>query len=96
MNRKNLAGLVVVNFALLVVLGVLCLTPDTAQGQLGAGRGDYMMVAGQAKGQTAGVLWVVDTVSGRLVVVGYDRGQRALRALAGREMMQDAIGGGQP
>jgi hypothetical protein len=90
MNRRSLAGLVVVNVALLVVLAVLCLTPRAAQAQLGQGRGDYFMIAGQAVGQNAGVLYIVDTVSAKVIAVAYNKQNRTFAAVAERDINNDA------
>ena len=94
MNRRSLAGLMVLNAALLLVLGVLCLTPEPAQAQgLGAGRGDYFMIAGLVTGQTTGAIYVLDITSARMVAVTYDQNQRRLVTLGARDINQD-LGGG--
>jgi hypothetical protein len=92
MKRKSLAGLVVLNVVLLLVLGVLCLTPQPASAQLGAGRGDYFMVSGQSLGNQASTLYIIDVVSGRLVAVTYDKQKRALLPTAGRDVNEDVRG----
>jgi len=87
MNRTGLAGLVVLNAALLLVLAVLCLTPQPAQAQLGAGRGDYLMIAGRVQGQTTASVYILDITSFRMVAVSYTG--RDLVAAAARDINAD-------
>ena len=93
MNRTSLAGLIVLNLALLLVLGILCLTPQSAQAQgLGAGRGDYVMIAGQIPGKTTGAVYVVDITSARMIAVTYvDR--QGLVTISSRDINEDLRGG---
>jgi hypothetical protein len=91
MNPRNLAGMIVLNVALLVVLAVLCLTPQPAAAQLGAGRGDYIMIAGQVGGRTTGAVYIIDITSGRMLAVMYmDR--QGLVTVARRDINEDVQG----
>lgn len=94
MNRRSLAGLVVLNVALVVVLGILCLTPSPAQAQLGDGRGDYLMVAGQIQGRTTQAVYILDISSGRMIAVTFDRNRRGFLTLGARDVNSDTRTGG--
>lgn len=90
MNKKNLAGLVVLNAVLLVTLGVLCLTPRPASAQLGGIQGgDYIMIAGKPPGKTEGTLYVVDLNTAKMLAITYDQSKKGLFSLAKRDITED-------
>ncbi len=74
MNRNTLVGLVTVNAALLIALGVLTFTPEPAQGQRLAAA-SYVMVGGQTRGRSSNTLYLADIANGLLVAVVF-RGRR--------------------
>ena len=91
MNRKSLGGLIVLNVALLFVLGLLSFAPNTAEAQLGAGRraGDYVMVAGRVQGKQTSTLYITDLNNGTMIAVNYDQNAKALVPLGGRNVSAD-------
>lgn len=87
--QKKLSGLVVLNAVLLLVLGVFCLTPQSAEAQLGGRGGDYLMIAGQTQGQTTSTVYIIDLESAKMIAVAYDTSAKALQVLAGRDVASD-------
>jgi hypothetical protein len=93
MNGKSLGGLVVLNVALLFVLGLLSFSPQQAEAQLGGRGGDYIMVAGTTPGKTASTLYVTELNSGTMLAVVYDASARALVPVGARKVSADFEGG---
>jgi len=95
MNRKSLGGLIVLNVALLFVLGLLTMAPSTAEAQLGGRRaGDYVMVAGQVQGKVNSTLYIADLNNGTMIAVNYDQNARALVPVGGRVISADFAAAG--
>ncbi len=83
----NLRGLIALNAALLVVLGVIALAPD-ADAQRAA-RGDYMMVGGNIPGFDGNAVYIVDTINQDMVVVAYSQSSKDLHPVAYRDLARD-------
>ncbi len=71
MNRKHLAGLIIVNVVLLVAMAVLTVMPADAQNRARR-RGDYMMIASQANGGNS-VVYIYDTSNREIIALAYAR-----------------------
>lgn len=89
MRRRNITGLIVLNAVLLLVLGVLCLTPQPAAGQLGARGGNYTMIAGRVSGQTTSSVYIVELNSGRMIAVQYDDSRKLINVQGTRDIAAD-------
>lgn len=90
MRRRNITGLIVLNAVLLLVLGVLCLTPQPASAQLGGLRsGSYTMIAGRVSGQTTSSVYIVELNSGRMVAVQYDDSRKIINVQGTRDIAAD-------
>jgi len=76
MNRRTLAGLLVVNLVLLAAVAGINLVDNPAQAQFGAGGGDYVLLASEGDDGTDTV-YIVDFNRGAMLgVVPQRRGQR--------------------
>lgn len=84
-------GLLLLNAALLAVLAAVTLGGPEAEAQI-AGRGDYVMVAGNAKGANAGVVYIVDTIHQELIAITYDANTKAVGGIGYRNLAFDAAG----
>lgn len=90
MNRKSLGGLIVLNVALIFVLGLLSFAPTTAEAQLGRGAGgDYIMVGGRVQGKINSTVYITDLNTGTMIAVNYDQSARALTPVGGRNLSAD-------
>jgi hypothetical protein len=49
MNKRHLKGLLALNAALLLALGLTALAPERAPAQLGGSGGEFLMVAGDTR-----------------------------------------------
>lgn len=89
MNAKHLGGLIALNAVLLIALGVLSFLPQEAEAQAGGGRADYVMVAGETRGQVNSTVYITDVNNRLMVAVTYDMNRRALVPIAGRSIADD-------
>lgn len=91
MNRSRYRGLIGLNMGLLVVLGLLTLSPG-AQARQGASRphGQYAMVSAQVQGQTEAAIVVVDAANEEMAALRWDRSRKALTPIGYRNLRQDA------
>ncbi|MHC4995809.1 MAG: hypothetical protein ACYTGQ_12225 [Planctomycetota bacterium] len=91
MKRYNLAGLVVLNIALLAVLALVSFDTPQAEAQLGGMRGgnNYVMVSGRVRGSTQDSLYITDVSRGAMLAITYDQNQKNLKALAWRDIGSD-------
>ena len=91
--RKAPRALIVVNAALLLLLGAVTLAP-TSQAQRGTGgsraRGEYTMVACQITGSSAHVVYVVDSSNQDMVVVRWNESTKSLDSIGYRDLKEDA------
>ena len=94
MNRKSLGGLVVLNVALLVALGLLTFTPQPAKAQLGGRAGDYLMVSGATPGKTEATVYITDMNNGLMMAVQYDQNRKSIQAVGFRSLAADFAEGG--
>ncbi len=88
--RVRVAALIAANAALLAALLFMRFGP-VAQAQTRP-RGDYAMVAGDAKGSDAQVIWVLDQVHEELVAVAWNASRQELVGVGFRSLAADAVG----
>lgn len=90
-SRRNgaysLRPLILLNVALLIVLGTVTFSASS-EAQPRA-RGDYTMVAGDARGTNAGAVYIVDVRNQEMVVVGYNNSEHRLDGIAYRNLRRD-------
>jgi hypothetical protein len=87
-----LVGLLALNGALVVALGVVALAPF-AQAQ-NRPRGTFTMVAGQVRGQTPPSVYIIDETTQELVAVTWDDQTRTLTGMGYRNLAADAVEAG--
>ncbi len=90
MNKRSLAGLILINAVLLAALVVAALSPAPVQAQFGGG-GQYMMIAGNATGrESQAAIYIIDLNTSRVVAVMFNGSNNKLEFIAGRNISEDA------
>lgn len=84
----TMRGLLILNLALLVVLGAVTFGAR-AHGQNRV-RGEYTMVAGGVNGSDADAVYIVDTINQEMFAVIYDNSTKALQGVGYRNLGADA------
>jgi uncharacterized protein (UPF0333 family) len=84
----GLRGLIALNAALLVLLGVVTFG-SIAYGQA-RGRGEYTMVAGGAQGADAQVIYIVDVANQEMIAVVFNPNAKTLEGVGYRNLAADA------
>ena len=93
MNKRSLAGLILINAVLLAALVVTGFSPEPAQAQFGGGGGQYLMIAGDASGRSSqAAVYITDLRSGRIVVMMFNSSNNSLEVIASRDVAKDAEG----
>ncbi|MEM9166446.1 MAG: hypothetical protein AAGB48_05420 [Planctomycetota bacterium] len=78
-----------INAALVVVLGVTSLVP--AQDGAGRARGDYAMVGGEFQGGGGGnAVYILDASNQELIAVSWDRTRKSLAGIGYRDLNRDS------
>ena len=86
-----LRGLVIVNAALLLLLGAITLAPSSnAQRGGGRARGEYSMVSGKVSGSSAHVVYLVDSSNQDLVAVRWNESTKSLDSIGYRDLKDDS------
>lgn len=85
-KRSSIPALISLNAVLLVLLGLVVMTPPAGGQGAGPGgvdraRGTYTMVGGKMIGSPEAAIYVVDAVNQELVAAKWDRSRKALRFL---------------
>lgn len=92
MNKRSLAGLIVINAVLLASLVVAAFSPAPAQAQFaGSSGGQYLMIAGNVTGREsqAGV-YIIDMRTARIAAIMFNGSNNKLEIIAGRNAAEDA------
>jgi len=90
MNRRSLAGLILINAVLLASLVVAAFSPQPASAQFGGGGGDYLMIAGNVTGRDAqAAVYIIDMRSGRVAAIMFNGSNNTLELIAGRNVSDD-------
>lgn len=90
MNKRSLAGLILINAVLLASLVVTAFSPAPAQAQFGAG-GQYLMIAGDVVGRDAqAAVYIIELQTGRVAAVLFNGSNNTLEFIAGRNVSEDA------
>lgn len=91
MNKRSLAGLILINAVLLASLVVTAFSPAPAQAQFGGSGGQYLMIAGDVTGRSSqAAVYIIDMQSGKVVAVMFNGSNNTLEFIAGRDVSQDA------
>lgn len=85
----RLRGLIALNAALVTILAAVTFGPG-AEAQMRS-RGNYTMVAGNAKNANAAVVYIVDSVNQEMVAVTYNNQNKALEGVGYANLAQDAV-----
>ncbi len=95
MSKRSLPALIVLNVALLVLLGISLLLPSNVEAQLGGGGNDYLMISGAVRGRTnQDVVYIVETNSARMVAVTYRSANDEFEIVDATSIADDMRGGG--
>ena len=87
MKRSLIVALICLNVALLVSLLFVASTPP-ANAQVYGGGADYLMMTGQI-GSDWDAVYVIDLASNRMLGWRYEKAQKRLRQMRGRELKND-------
>lgn len=90
-RRRVSKGLVALNAALVLGLGVATLVPTaSASRQPGRARGAYTMVNGAIQGGNSDAIYVVDSANQEMIVLRWNDGRNTLEGVGYRNLMTDA------
>ena len=91
MNKRSLGALIALNVCLLVALVMVTFTPEKAKAQIGGS--SYIMIAGQAVGQTnQNAVYIIETSTARMVSLMFNGGNKKIKIIAGRKLSDDFRG----
>lgn len=94
---KRVGGLVVLNLALLGVLGAVSFSPMAdAQSANSANsttraRGEYSIVGGATIGGVSSVIYVLDTINRELIALNWNDSTKSLEGVGYRDLSLDAV-----
>lgn len=88
-------ALVALNAGLLLVLGLVTLSPGAVAQQGQRPRGEYLIVGGQMTGSPSSAVHVIDTTNQEMVTLRWDQARKAFDGLGYRNLRTDAQGAGQ-
>ncbi len=84
-------GLIALNVALLLVLGLLALQPPAGARQAGTrARGEYTMVAGRIQGGNSNCVYVIDAVNQDMIALRWNESKKSLDGIGYRDLRADA------
>lgn len=91
MGKKSLAGLIVINLAIMLALSVLSFspTPEPAYGQGFGGAGSYLMIAAKRSRNTHDTIYITDLSRGVILAVEPNVGRKELRSTGFRPIGED-------
>ena len=87
-GSRPIRGLLVLNVALLIVLGAVTFGASV-QGQA-RGRGEYTMVAADVQGVDASVVFIADVANQEMLALAYDPNTQTLDGVGYRNLAADA------
>jgi len=88
-RRAGIAGLLVLNAALLLVLAAVTFSAQATAQQ--RARGKYTMVAGMVNGADSGVVYIADVTNQKLLALTFDPTANELRGIASADLAADAV-----
>lgn len=92
-SSRSMRSVLAVNAVLVALLGVVTFMPSSgAQGF--RPKGQYHMVAGNAPGVPAGVVYVVDETTQQMLAISYDPNNKNISGRAYRDIAADIAAGG--
>ncbi|MEO1008383.1 MAG: hypothetical protein AAFX79_07435 [Planctomycetota bacterium] len=83
-------ALIAVNAALVLVLGVVALSPVADAQQRQRPRGEYLIVGGQVIGAPTNAVHVVDVTNQELVSLRWDQSRQSFMGIGYRNLADDA------
>jgi hypothetical protein len=90
MNKRSLAGLILINAVLLASLVVTAFSPEPAQAQFSPTGGQYIMIAGDVTGRDAQAgVYIVDMQSGKVAAIMFNGSNKKLEIIGGRDVSED-------
>lgn len=93
MGTKSLAGLIVVNLAILLALSVLSFSPapQSAYAQGFPGGGNYLMIAAKRSKNTYSTIYITDLSRGVILAVEPNPGRKELVSTGFRPISEDLV-----
>jgi len=90
MNHTRQRGLIALNAALLLVLGLVTLGPRAgAQSAIARAPGNYTMVGGRINGGNSNAVWIIDGTNQELIAVRWDTSRSTLTGIGFRDIVAD-------
>ncbi|MBX3322537.1 MAG: hypothetical protein KF757_06060 [Phycisphaeraceae bacterium] len=90
MKSQNNRGLVVLNLALLAILGAVTLVPQATAQNANRGRGEYTMVAGDLDTGSSEGVYIIDSVNAEMIVLRWNNSRRVLEGIGFRSLQDDS------
>ena len=90
MASPKTRALVVLNGALLVVLGAVVLSPTSLAQRGSRARGEYAMVSGRIIGGNANAVYIIDSANQEMIAVRWNESSKSLDGLGYRDISADA------
>lgn len=88
MRTSSIRGLLILNAALLILLGIVTFAPR-AEAQSRA-RGEYIVIGGEVPGVDGGAAYIVDTINQEMMVVAFTQTSKRLQGVGYRNLAADA------
>lgn len=94
MKRQSVRGLLALNGALLVALGIATFAPTAGAQQpqtpaAARGRGQYTMVEGALAGRSEAAVYIIDAGNMEVLALKYDLGRREMLHIGLRDLAAD-------
>jgi len=90
MASPKTRALVVLNGALIAVLGAVVLAPSSLAQRGSRARGEYTMVSGRIIGGNANAVYIVDSSNQEMIAVRWNESSKSLDGLGYRDLSADA------
>jgi hypothetical protein len=90
MASPKTRALVVLNGALIAVLGAVVLAPSSLAQRGSRARGEYTMVSGRIIGGNANAVYIVDSSNQEMIAVRWNESSKSLDGLGYRDISADA------
>ena len=93
MTRSTLAGLVLLNIALLGILALVSFQPanEAHADNTASGRAEYIAITGSIAGSKTPILWVVNQATQEVVAVQFDAQKDQIVGFGYRNLNADSI-----
>jgi len=91
MNKRNTRrGLIVANAALLAVLAVVTLSPESVAQRSGRARGAFTMVSGKMTGGNSHAVYILDSSNQDMIAAKWNDGAKSIDVIGYRDLQADS------